>query len=110
MPTTCAPVDIEWPPRQSSNVTSHLANDEARLNSGGTSSTPSFDELDPFANWPPRANSASIASGGFHNGTAATRPPPNNSGSSLSNNIPEMKQFPRAKTTSGPLAMLSCLL
>ncbi|KAG2303630.1 hypothetical protein Bca4012_062382 [Brassica carinata] len=96
VPTTCAPVDIEWPPRQSSNVTSQPANDEARLNSGGTSSTPSFDELDPFANWPPRANSASISSGGFHNGTAATRPPPNNSGSSLSNNKTDMTQFPAA--------------
>ncbi|KAG2241815.1 hypothetical protein Bca52824_096341 [Brassica carinata] len=49
VPTTCPPVDIEWPPRQPSNVTSSQpANDEARLNSGGTSSTPSFDELDPL--------------------------------------------------------------
>lgn len=88
VPTTCPPVDIEWPPRQSSNVTTQRANDGTQLNATGTSSTPTFDELDPFANWPPRPNGASIASGGFHNGTA-TQPPRNNSGSGLSNNLPD---------------------
>lgn len=84
VPTTCPAVDLEWPPRQSSNVTAQPANDETRLNAAGTSSTPSFDELDPFANWPPRSNGASIASGGFHNSTAI-QPSLSNSGSGLIN-------------------------
>ncbi|CAN8312978.1 unnamed protein product [Cochlearia groenlandica] len=82
LPTTCPAVDIEWPPRQSSNITAQTANDKTRLNTAETSSTPSFDDLDPFANWPPRPSGAS---GGFHNGTA-TQPPPSSSGSVLSNN------------------------
>ncbi|XP_023644530.1 SCY1-like protein 2 isoform X2 [Capsella rubella] len=95
VPTTCPAVDLEWPPRQSSNVTSQPANDETRLNPEGTSSTPSFDELDPFANWPPRPNGASIASRGFHNSTA-TQPPVSDSGSGLSNNITDTRQFQTA--------------
>ncbi|KAJ4874854.1 ARM repeat superfamily protein [Raphanus sativus] len=70
-PTTCPPVDIEWPPRQSSNLTAPAIVDETQLNTG-TSSTPGFDELDPFANWPPRPNNGtSVASTGLKNGTAS---------------------------------------
>ncbi|KFK44375.1 hypothetical protein AALP_AA1G249300 [Arabis alpina] len=89
VPTTCPAVDIEWPPRQSSNVTTHPANAEKRLNAAGASSTPGFDELDRFANWPPRPN---VAFGGFHNGTA-TRPAPNNSGSGSNNSLRDSRQF-----------------
>ncbi|CAN7130053.1 unnamed protein product [Brassica rapa subsp. narinosa] len=70
-PTTCPPVDIEWPPRQSSSLTAPVIADETQLNTG-TSSTPGFDELDPFANWPPRPNNGtSVASTGLNNGTAS---------------------------------------
>ncbi|KAG2321686.1 hypothetical protein Bca52824_014899, partial [Brassica carinata] len=71
-PTTCPPVDIEWPPRQqSSSLTTPAIADETQLNTG-TSSTPGFDELDPFANWPPRPNNGtSVASTGLNNGTAS---------------------------------------
>ena len=76
-PTTCPPVDIEWPPRQSSSLTAPAIADETQLNTGA-SSTPGFDELDPFANWPPRSNSSvSVASTGLNNGT-----------SGFSNNLP----------------------
>ncbi|CAN7040613.1 unnamed protein product [Brassica rapa subsp. trilocularis] len=76
-PTTCPPVDIEWPPRQSSSLTAPAIADETQLNTGA-SSTPGFDELDPFANWPPRPNnSVSVASTGLNNGT-----------SGFSNNLP----------------------
>uniref|UniRef100_M4DI13 Protein kinase domain-containing protein n=1 Tax=Brassica campestris TaxID=3711 RepID=M4DI13_BRACM len=70
-PTTCSPVDIEWPPRQSSSLTAPVIADETQINTG-TSSTPGFDELDPFANWPPRPNNGtSVASTGLNNGTAS---------------------------------------
>jgi SCY1-like protein 2 len=92
VPTTCPAVDLEWPPRQSFNATAQPANDETRINAAGTPTTPSFDELDPFANWPPRPNSASTASGGFHNSTT-TQPPINNSGSGLRNNLTDGRQF-----------------
>ncbi|CAN8243456.1 unnamed protein product [Cochlearia groenlandica] len=32
LPTTCPAVDIQWPPRQSSNITAQTASDETRLN------------------------------------------------------------------------------
>ncbi|CAH8337394.1 unnamed protein product [Eruca vesicaria subsp. sativa] len=73
-PPTCLPVDIEWPPRQSSSLTAPAIADETQLNSG-TSSTPGFDELDPFANWPPRPNnSVSVASTGLNNGFSNNLP------------------------------------
>ncbi|KAJ0231993.1 Uncharacterized protein HA466_0294670 [Hirschfeldia incana] len=72
--TTCPPVDIEWPPRQSSSLTAPAIADETQLNTG----TAGFDELDPFANWPPRPNnSVSVTSTGLNNGT-----------SGFSNNLP----------------------
>lgn len=70
-PTTCPPVDIEWPPRQSSSLTTPAIADETQLNTC-TSSTPGFDELDPFANWPPRPNNGtSVASTGLNNGISS---------------------------------------
>ncbi|CAN8239332.1 unnamed protein product [Cochlearia groenlandica] len=70
-PTTCTPVDIEWPPRQSSSFTTPATDDKTQVNTG-TSFTPGFDELDPFANWPPRPNNAaSVTSTGLNNGTTS---------------------------------------
>ncbi|KAF8115415.1 hypothetical protein N665_0027s0031 [Sinapis alba] len=69
--TTCPPMDIVWPPRQSSSLTAPAVADETQLNTG-KSSTPGFHELDPFANWPPRPknNGAYVTStGSLNNGT-----------------------------------------
>ncbi|KAF2290566.1 hypothetical protein GH714_014440 [Hevea brasiliensis] len=49
---SCPPVDIEWPPQASSGVTPQLRDADKQLNTGASSSS-SFDDLDPFANWPP---------------------------------------------------------
>ncbi|CAH2066764.1 unnamed protein product [Thlaspi arvense] len=80
-PTTCPPVDIEWPPKQSSSLTVSATNDETQLNTG----TSGFDELDPFANWPPRSTGAST---GLNNGTA----------SGFSNNVPASTPFQTANS------------
>ncbi|KAG7586675.1 Protein kinase domain [Arabidopsis thaliana x Arabidopsis arenosa] len=82
-PTTCPAVDIEWPPRQSSSLTAPATDNQTQLNTG-TSFTPGFDELDPFANWPPRPNNG--ASTGVNNGAA----------SSFSNNLPGGTHFQTA--------------
>ncbi|XP_038975484.1 SCY1-like protein 2 [Phoenix dactylifera] len=56
-PTACTPVDIEWPPSNSSTGFSTQQVNE-KQNSGGPDGA--FDDLDPFANWPPKpSNSAS---------------------------------------------------
>ncbi|XP_020089556.1 SCY1-like protein 2 [Ananas comosus] len=54
--TTCAAVDIEWPPASApGNVHMRLnANEEQN-----SSSNSAFNDLDPFANWPPKTNNPS---------------------------------------------------
>ncbi|KAF2290541.1 hypothetical protein GH714_014327 [Hevea brasiliensis] len=59
-------VDIEWPPQASSGVTPQLRDADKQLNTGASSSS-SFDDLDPFANWPPRPSGTSSASGTSNN-------------------------------------------
>ncbi|KAE8666530.1 hypothetical protein F3Y22_tig00112498pilonHSYRG00308 [Hibiscus syriacus] len=68
MSISCPPVDIEWPPRPSSGVTVEPGNGEKQLNAG-TSLSSNFEDLDPFANWPPRSNTSSNDSGTFSNGS-----------------------------------------
>ncbi|RZR81378.1 hypothetical protein BHM03_00007598 [Ensete ventricosum] len=59
MPTTCTPVDIEWPPSNSYSEFGAQLNVNEKQNSMDVSNS-AFDDLDPFANWPPKpSNSAS---------------------------------------------------
>ncbi|TYH07931.1 hypothetical protein ES288_A08G274100v1 [Gossypium darwinii] len=71
MHASCPAVGTEWPPASSSN---------------GTSSPSNFDDLDPFANWPPRP-SALNSSGTLNNGTTMGQAT-NKSGSSSITSIP----------------------
>ncbi|XP_038994736.1 uncharacterized protein LOC120118861 [Hibiscus syriacus] len=64
---SCPPIDIEWPPRPSSVVNVDRGNGQRQLNIG-TSLPSNFEELDPFANWPPRS-STSYDYGTFSNGS-----------------------------------------
>ncbi|KAK9047212.1 hypothetical protein V6N11_053062 [Hibiscus sabdariffa] len=66
IPVSCPAVDIEWPPRATSGINAESGNVEKQLNTG-TSLASSFDDLDPFANWPPRP-SASNGLGSSNNG------------------------------------------
>ncbi|GMI83031.1 hypothetical protein like AT1G71410 [Hibiscus trionum] len=75
---SCPAVDIEWPPRATSGITAEPDNGEKQLNTG-TSLASSFDDLDPFANWPPRP-SASNGLESSNNGTMG--PATTNHGSS----------------------------
>lgn len=82
---SCAPVDIEWPPRASSGVTPQLGDTEKQLNTT-TSSTSSFDGKDPFADWPPRPSGSVNGAGNSNNGTIGQ--PTNKYGSSPIWNAP----------------------
>ncbi|OVA12283.1 Protein kinase domain [Macleaya cordata] len=64
--SSCPSVDIEWPPRTSSGVSSQLGDIEKQKPST-ESSSPSFDDIDPFANWPPRSSNSVIGSGSATN-------------------------------------------
>lgn len=65
---SCPPVDIEWPPQASSGVTPQFGDAEKQSNAGA-SPTSSFDDIDPFANWPPRPSGSVSGSGPSNNGT-----------------------------------------
>lgn len=63
---SCVPVDIEWPPQRSSSsdynapLSVNKENDSARLSSDG------LDDIDPFADWPPKPSSVTSISATEH--------------------------------------------
>ncbi|XP_004290244.1 PREDICTED: SCY1-like protein 2 [Fragaria vesca subsp. vesca] len=64
---SCPPVDIEWPPRASSGVTPQFG-DAEKKSDAGVSPASSFDDIDPFANWPPRPSGSVGGSGPTNSG------------------------------------------
>ncbi|CAK7328806.1 unnamed protein product [Dovyalis caffra] len=87
---SCPAVDVEWPPRATSNVMPQLDNGNKQLGTGA-SSTSNFDDIDPFADWPPRPNGTSSSSGASNNGT--TGPWPNSYSSNLITSTPNSMNF-----------------
>ncbi|XP_044511979.1 SCY1-like protein 2 [Mangifera indica] len=69
---SCPPVDLEWPPRASSTVTSLVADSQQQQPSTERSSSSSLDDLDPFADWPPRPSGSSSVSGTLSNGNTGS--------------------------------------
>ncbi|KAK9748953.1 hypothetical protein RND81_02G092400 [Saponaria officinalis] len=57
---SCPSIDIEWPPRTSSVAVPQI--EDERHNQ--STSTKSFDDRDPFADWPPRPSSSGISNNG----------------------------------------------
>ncbi|KAL9245150.1 hypothetical protein vseg_018832 [Gypsophila vaccaria] len=53
---SCPSIDIEWPPRTSSGTVPQ-SNDQS-------TSTKSFDDVDPFADWPPRSSGSGVSNNG----------------------------------------------
>ncbi|KAL2497530.1 Protein kinase family protein with ARM repeat domain [Abeliophyllum distichum] len=70
LPSSCPAVDIEWPPPSLTGVTTQLG-DTGKLNENKASSDSSFDDIDPFANWPPRPSGSTTLSGSSTNGMPA---------------------------------------
>lgn len=87
---SCTPVDIEWPPRSSSGFSPQLGDTEKQLNP--SSSTSDFNEIDPFANWPPRPGGISGGSRTSDNGISKG-PVTNNYGSSSITAYPGSMNF-----------------
>lgn len=68
---SCPAVDVEWPPRSSQlDLTTQLGNN-GNLNENKSSSGAGLDDIDPFANWPPRPSGSTSASGSSMNGAIA---------------------------------------
>ncbi|KAI3464264.1 hypothetical protein Pfo_020927 [Paulownia fortunei] len=70
LPSSCPAVDVEWPPRSSSSVATQFG-DLENLNGNKGTSDSSLDDIDPFANWPPRPGAPSVSSS-LNNGTTAS--------------------------------------
>ncbi|KAL5571745.1 hypothetical protein UlMin_021342 [Ulmus minor] len=64
---SCPAVDIEWPPRTSSLGTAPQFGDAEKQPNTGASSNSSFNEIDPFADWPPRPSGGSVSGIGAPN-------------------------------------------
>ncbi|KAL3324436.1 hypothetical protein AABB24_038538 [Solanum stoloniferum] len=82
---SCPAVDVEWPPRPLSFGTTILSDSEKQLENKVALGS-SLDDIDPFANWPPRPSGSSAASHSLNNGTMApfaNRPVSNNSATLL---------------------------
>ncbi|THG16945.1 hypothetical protein TEA_015750 [Camellia sinensis var. sinensis] len=97
-PLSCPPVDVEWPPRSSSGVTLQLGDIE-KQNQNTRPSSGSFDDIDPFANWPPRPSGSLNASGSSNNGSIVTSST-NKYGSGLNTSTLNDLNFPTANTNS----------
>ncbi|GLT93895.1 hypothetical protein SLE2022_116650 [Rubroshorea leprosula] len=80
---SCPAVDIEWPPRISLGVAPQSGHGKMQANAG-ESSISTLDDIDPFANWPPRPSGTSSGSGALANGTVGA--PMNNYVSGLTSN------------------------
>ncbi|XP_019155597.1 PREDICTED: SCY1-like protein 2 [Ipomoea nil] len=83
--SSCAAVDVEWPPRSSPLASNISVGSEKQDESKGASNG-SFGDIDPFANWPPRSSGSTVASKPLNNGTSAS--PFNMHGSSNSTSNP----------------------
>lgn len=77
-PSSCPAVDVEWPPKSSSTTPTQFGNVDV-LNGDKSTSNASLDDIDPFANWPPRPSATPSVSS---NGT--TQPTVNKYGSTNS--------------------------
>lgn len=90
---SCPPIDIEWPPRASSTVTQTVTQLDigSKQMDAGATSTSSFNEIDPFADWPPRPSGTSSGSGASNNGTTGLQP--NSYSSNLITNTPDIMNF-----------------
>ncbi|KAL0314045.1 UNVERIFIED_CONTAM: SCY1-like protein 2 [Sesamum angustifolium] len=71
LPSSCPAVDVEWPPQSSSGVATQFG-DLKNLNGNKGTSDSSLDDIDPFANWPPRRSGAPSVSTSLNNGTTAS--------------------------------------
>jgi SCY1-like protein 2 len=59
---SCVPVDIEWPPCSSSSSDFNAPLSVNKENDSGRLSSDVLDDVDPFADWPPKTSSATSIS------------------------------------------------
>lgn len=80
-----APADLEWPPRSSVGVSPPVGDDTNKKTQNGNLSSSTFDDVDPFANWPPRPTGTVGSNSSSHStiGQSAINPASNWNASTL---------------------------
>lgn len=63
---SCVPVDIEWPPRRSSSSDFNAPLSISKENDSGRLSSDGLDDIDPFADWPPKPSNVTSISATEH--------------------------------------------
>ncbi|KAJ0024172.1 hypothetical protein Pint_07043 [Pistacia integerrima] len=115
---SCPPIDLEWLPCASSSVTSSVADSEKQQPNPGRSSSSSFEDLDPFADWPPRPSGSSSVSGTLSNGnigsvtknyTSGLTSTPNNKSYQTNGNNSWASYNPSSTLNSGGLNNLNSI-
>ncbi|GFQ00654.1 scy1-like protein 2 [Phtheirospermum japonicum] len=87
-PSSCPAVDVEWPPRSSSSSPTQFGNLENLNGNKNFSPDPSLDDIDPFANWPPRPSGAtSVSNNGMMSASSNNKYVPNNSSTANTNGL-----------------------
>ncbi|KAL1833622.1 hypothetical protein ACET3Z_003273 [Daucus carota] len=77
--------DLEWPPRSYVGVSPPVGSDTDKKTQNGNLSSSTFDDVDPFANWPPRPTSTVGSGSSSHStiGQSAINPASNWNASTL---------------------------
>lgn len=96
--SSCPAVDLEWPPSSSALGLSTQLDITGKLTESKTSSATSLDDIDPFANWPPRSGGSTSAFGSSTNGGMALSA--NKNGSSYGGAAPNGLSFQTGSSTS----------
>lgn len=96
---SCPSTDLEWPPASSTSMP-RLGDTESHMKSPGTSSVSAFEDIDPFANWPPRPSGSLGGSGLSNNGTLG--PPLDKSGPSLTSNTSNSMNYQNSWAFNSP--------
>lgn len=63
---SCVPVDVEWPPRRTSSSDFNAPLSISKENDSGRLSSDGLDDIDPFADWPPKPSNVTSISATEH--------------------------------------------
>lgn len=88
---SCLPVNVEWPPRNSTAGAPRIS-DSGMQATSGASSTSNLDDVDPFADWPPRP-SGSLGGASLASNNGVIGPSMNKYGTSSSMSTPNSLNF-----------------
>ncbi|KAJ0521379.1 putative protein kinase SCY1-SCYL2 family [Helianthus annuus] len=101
-PTSCLAADFEWPPQLSSN---QAGGDTMK----GGSSNASFDDLDPFANWPmaaPQASTNGLSNPSINRNATRVESQPNSNDDWVNMGFPSLSSLNGGTASHNPIGSM----